>query len=366
MKLFRHMIRRGPFDPRHYLHAAQFKFMNACDSSCGSLPPWGPPHEAYHDDVDTQLFAIYFLFSETLATCLWFSIAAHCLRGTRIPFLTPQMRYIVGLFYAVVKIALIHYGFQASIYLHMSMVWTVVCCFFLSLAWGWHRGPLWFLFYMKPPRLFQPFTLPSFLQHVGYLILQGVSSTSHHPPSIVMTTHSTNPTDMQLQLFHKLHVPLSLDIWNATLVEHWRQSVLDFGDEPSHRVLCADGFATEARLLFAMQSNGLLVAIYLMTPDATTVHALMEAGDDVNIFELVLRYHNHSSAFRSTSMQFQKTPVVYFADNPISSRHMTPAQRHAITCMLQRLNINMSIGYVRPCQVDGAHRDVGRMSRCGY
>ncbi|KAF0696697.1 Aste57867_12551 [Aphanomyces stellatus] len=348
MKFFRPIVRRGPFDHRHMALA------NACDASSSSTPPhhhhhpfhsWGPPQphtspDSY--DVDTQLFAIYFLVSETLATYLWFSIAAHCLQGTRIPFLTPTMRYTIGIFYAVLKMALLHYAFHSSLYFHITCVLTLSCLVLASIAMGWHRGPFWFLFYMKPPRLFQPFSLSWFCRHVVYLCMQGLSKSSSSPDTL-LPTDPTDPAAVQLQLLHKFNVPLSIDMWNSTLIEHWRQSVMDYGDESYNRAPILDGSGVEARLLFAMQSNGLLVSFFLMTPSATLVHSLVQPN--VSVFELVLRYHVHSSAMRSPSPQYQKTPLVYFASNPISSPSLSPAQKTAITNLLQRLNVNTAIGH---------------------
>ncbi|ETV93049.1 hypothetical protein H310_12859 [Aphanomyces invadans] len=374
-KFLRSMVRRGPFDPRHYLvhpSRANGKHSYQCrpsNTSSTASHIWGPPlpNAAKVDtQLDTHLFALYFLVTETLATFLWLSIAAHCLRGTRVPFLSLPMRFVVGCLYCVVKLALLEYAFHASLYFHISFMVAIIYLVLSTLAWGWHRGPLWFLYYMNPPRLFQPFSIHGCIQHIVYLVFQCIASptttTARPPPTPRPSQHTASSpsrsgtpssavsTPLNVHMMgHFLHVPLRLDIWNSTLTEHWRQAILYYGDDCRHRRLSPDMSATEARLLVAMDANGLLLHFYLTPPDATTVHALSrmaaDGGAAVTVLELVLRYHNHSSSTRSTThMQFQKLPYVYYATNPISSARLTRMQRTAVVHLLQRLNVNPAIG----------------------
>ncbi|ETV73270.1 hypothetical protein H257_11811 [Aphanomyces astaci] len=399
VKFFRSMIRRGPFDPRHHIGPPSPAYLkqqcHALSQSSHAGAVWGPPQpKAARADgeVDTHLFMLYFLITETTATFLWLSIAAHCLHGSRVPFLSLPMRFVIGGAYCIVKLALLEYAFHASLYFHISFMVAAVYMVLSTVAWGWHRGPLWFLYYMKPPRLFQPFSFRGCIQHVVYLLFQCVASPASSITSNSLPTQSemnprpstcvlpglakhkvataTTATTLTVHVLGnpRLHIPLRMDIWNSTLTEHWRQALLDYGDDRRHRRLTRDRSAIEARLLVAIDSTGLVVSFYLMAPDATTVHALSSsplssakaspeptraicednvvATTVVSVLELVLRYHNHSSSTRSTTdMQFQKTPYIYYATNPISSPRLTPMQRSALIQLLQRLNVNMAIGH---------------------
>ncbi|OQS01394.1 hypothetical protein ACHHYP_01076 [Achlya hypogyna] len=305
------IIRRGPF----------------ADGGPALLHPWGPPRDEA-EPIDLELFSIYFLVTETVATYLWFSIAAHCLEGTRLPaFFSPWTRYIIGFAYAGVKLSLLQYAFQSSIYYHVTLVCTIVYLVLAAVAGVWRRGPMWPLFYGRPLRVFEPYSLATFVQHIGYVVLQGLVSVpqprDEQPP----------PPSIQLQL-SKLRMHVDVNVWNGTMVEHWRLALLSYGLQ---RRTTRDNLPYyETRLLFAMQDDGLLISFYLLPPVPSILLDLHAAGH--NVYELVLRYLKCSSSTAVSS------PLMYYADNPIASAKTSPAQRVAINDLLRRLNVNTHIG----------------------
>ncbi|OQS00705.1 hypothetical protein THRCLA_05887 [Thraustotheca clavata] len=310
------------------------------DAPSPSRHPWGPPSPSFNDEsMDMELFSIYFVITETLATFLWFAIANHCLEGTRVPFLSPAMRCCIGIIYAAAKLYLLQYAFRQTFYLHMTIVVTIICFGLAAIAFVWHRGPFWFFFFVKPLRVFQPYySINSFVQHIRYVVLQGLVPV---PMPMDTTTPSslvqgTLPSSSVQGTLSKLHVHVDIQSWNGAMIEHWRVAILDYGLD--QRTTRDDLPYYETRLLFAMQADGLLISFYLMPPTPSLVLDLYTACNQNNIYEIVLRY------LRSSSSSVLSTPLMYYADNPISSGKSTIAQRAAIKDVLQRFNVNCAIG----------------------
>ncbi|POM81429.1 hypothetical protein PHPALM_606, partial [Phytophthora palmivora] len=114
---------------------------------------YGPPDDSTHTmELDLRLFSAYFVVAEPLATFVGYRIAQHCLRGCRVSFLSPSQRMWIGFFYCWLKIRLIDYAFHGTAYYKLSLLIMIVYFVYALLAFGFHFGPLQFLFFDYIPR----------------------------------------------------------------------------------------------------------------------------------------------------------------------------------------------------------------------
>ncbi|KDO25433.1 hypothetical protein SPRG_20755 [Saprolegnia parasitica CBS 223.65] len=301
-----------------------------------------PTSNVASNPIDVELFSIYFLITETVATVLWVAIAAHCLRGARVPWLSPPLRCLIATLYASAKLALLRYAFASTFYFKATQLVTGVCGLLAAVAWVWRRGPFWFLFQAKPLRVFESYSsIASFLRHIAYVVLQGLVAV----PTPADTAPAQQPASVQHQL-SKLHFHVNRDIWNGAMIEHWRLALLGHGR--ARRVTRDDLPYYETRVLFAMQSDGLLVSFYLLPPLPSILLDLHTACR-CNVYELVLRY------LKCSADVAVEAPLMYYATNPISSAVTSSAQRDAIQDLLRRLNVNLAVGRDIPLRLLKTH-----------
>ncbi|RLN53871.1 hypothetical protein BBJ28_00008003 [Nothophytophthora sp. Chile5] len=330
---------------------------------------YGPPDDAARSlaQLDMRLFSFYFLMAETLATFVGYRIAQHCLRGCRLYFLSPTQRMWIGAFYCWFKIKLVRraidYAFHDTIYYKLSLLIMVVYFVYALLAFGFHFGPLQFLFFDYIPRnkMTQSliFKLALLCKQVSvrleFYVLQQLVCL---PPletrdSSAMTTspiasHPLEPPTAasgpaasgfsRVSSFFGREVDVKIELWNRSMCQQWALALSATGRTTAGRrrdhpedVAAAAMSSFECRFLFVMQQDGLLLGFFMTSPTATLM-AKFRDGQAVP-FELVLRYHcSVRSALPSTQ------PVFLYAESPRLVGRASPAQKSAVLQLLSQLN----------------------------
>ncbi|RLN83238.1 hypothetical protein BBJ28_00017079 [Nothophytophthora sp. Chile5] len=363
----------------------------------GQRHSYGPPDDAARSlaQLDMRLFSFYFLMAETLATFVGYRIAQHCLRGCRLYFLSPTQRMWIGVFYCWLKIKLvpvcdvllysradktcdlrsafvtkralaslqIDYAFHDTIYYKLSLLIMVVYFVYALLAFGFHFGPLQFLFFDYIPRSKMTqsliFKLALLCKQVSvrlefYVLQQLVclppletrdssamtaSPIASHP--LEPPTAASGPAASgfsRVSSFFGREVDVKIELWNRSMCQQWALALSATGRTTAGRrrdhqedVAAAAMDAFECRFLFVMQQDGLLLGFFLTSPTATLM-AKFRDGQAVP-FELVLRYHcSVRSALASTQ------PVFLYAESPRLVGRASMAQKSAVLQLLSQLN----------------------------
>lgn len=251
---------------------------------------YGPPDDSaareFTLEIDLRLFSVYFLVAESLATFVGYRITQHCLRGCRVWFLSPTARMWIGFFYCSLKISLIDYAFHGSAYFTCTLLITIWYAVYAVMALGFHFGPLQFLFFDYIPKS----KMTRSLYHRLAFVCKEVSSRLEFyalqrwlalPPvlddgnsvapvaplgSDLSPTSIASPPPMGFSRVHGFfgrEVDVNITQWNLSVCAQWAPALVATGRGTATRPECLiDAF--EARFLFMMQRDGLLLGFFLM------------------------------------------------------------------------------------------------------
>jgi hypothetical protein len=249
---------------------------------------YGPPDDSAELalEIDLRLFSVYFLVAESLSTFVGYRIAQHCLRGCRVWFLSPTARMWIGAFYCALKISLIDYAFRGSAYFNCTLVIMIWYAVYAVMALGFHFGPLQFLFFDYIPKsemtrsvyhrlvflckqvssrfefyvLQRWLTLPPVLDG-GDTVLPSASLVTDLSPSSIA---SPPPTGFSRVLgFFGRVVDVNISQWNLSVCGQWAPALVAAGRSAAARPESLVA-AFEARFVFMMQHDGLLLGFFLM------------------------------------------------------------------------------------------------------
>ncbi|CEG42651.1 uncharacterized protein PHALS_12908 [Plasmopara halstedii] len=324
---------------------------------------YGPPTDLVHSmDLDLRLFSSYFIVVDPLATFVGYRIAQHCLRGCRVSFLSPSQRMWIGFFYCLFKLRLIDYAFHGTTYYMLSLVIMVVYFVYALLAFGFHFGPLQFLFFDYIPRnkMTQSviYKMAQLCKQVSariefYILQQLICS----PPletrdrdamtSSAIATHPQDTTSVRsdritgfsrVTSFFGREVEVNIELWNSSMCQQWAMALSTTARSHASRVrrkhlntVAFSDCVFESRYMFVMQHDGLLLGFFVTTPTATLMTKFKD-GKAVP-FELLLR-------FNCTSRRALVTMVPHFlyAESPKLVGKKTVAQSQAVYRLLLQLN----------------------------
>ncbi|CAH0483095.1 unnamed protein product [Peronospora belbahrii] len=326
---------------------------------------YGPPDNViYSMELDSRLFSSYFVLAESLATFLGYRIAQHCIRGCPVYFLSPSQRMWIGFFYCWLKIRLIDYAFHGTAYYTMSLCIIVVYFVYALLAFGFHSGPLQFLFFDYMPRSKMTQSLLYKLAllckqvsiRIEFYVLQQLICC---PPletrdrdamtSSPITTHPLEPLDTvssrpstsgksRVTSFFGRKVDVNIKLWNSSMCQQWAIALSSTARSNASRVRvkCAginafEDSVFECRFMFIMQHDGLLLGFFMTTPTATLMAKFRDGK--VVPFELLQRFNcNSRSAIVTTQ------PLFLYAESPRLVGRATLAQKNAVYKLLVQLN----------------------------
>ncbi|KAG6956372.1 hypothetical protein JG687_00010642 [Phytophthora cactorum] len=321
-----------------------------------------PVDSARSFEMDLRLFSAYFLVAESLATFVGYRIAQHCLRGCRVYFLSPSQRMWIGFFYCWLKIRLIDYAFHGTAYYTLSLLIMVVYFVYALLAFGFHFGPLQFLFfdYMPRSKMTQSLIYKMALlckevsARIEFYVLQQLIC---RPPletrdrnAMTSSPIATHPLEPQTSCSHKAvgfsrvtsffgrEVDVNIELWNSSMCQQWAMTLSSAARSNASRVRskCADAVILadsvfECRFMFVMQHDGLLLGFFMTTPTATLM-AKFKDGKAMP-FELLQRFNcSARSAIATTS------PIFLYAESPKLVGRATVAQKNAVYRLLLQLN----------------------------
>ncbi|KAF4323581.1 hypothetical protein BBO99_00001962 [Phytophthora kernoviae] len=337
---------------------------NAAALEAGGLPQfYGPPDDLARSlELDMRLFSAYLLVAESLATFVGYRIAQHCLRGCHLSFLSASQRMWIGVFYCWFKIKLIDYAFHGSVYYTMSLLIMVVYFVYAMLAFGFHFGPLQFLFFDCIPRnkMTQSLIYKTALlckevsKRVEFYVLQQLicrppletrdrdamtsSPIASHPLERRHATSSSKVSFSRVTSFFGREVDVNIELWNSSMCQQWAVTLSGTGRSNASRIrdnredlVMATTDVFECRFLFVMQQDGLLLGLFMTNPTATLMVKFRD-GQAVP-FELMLRYQCSSrSALPNTQ------PLFMYAESPRLVGRASPAQKNAVYRLLCQLN----------------------------
>lgn len=319
---------------------------------------YGPPDDSASSLApDLRLFSMFFLVAETLATFVGYRIAQHCLRGCRIYFLSPLQRMWIGVFYCWFKIRLIDYAFHGSAYYTTTLVIVVVYFVYALLAFGFHSGPLQFLFFDCIPRskMTQSLIYKTALlckevsKRIEFYVLQQLIC---RPPietrnrdamtSSTIATHPLPPAKCsgtvgvsRVTSFFGREVVVNIELWNSSMCQQWAMALSAAARSSASRVraklgdIATDAF--ECRFMFVMQQDGLLLGFFTTSPTATLMVKFRD-GQAVP-FELMLRFQCCSRSSLSATQ-----PRFLYAESPRLVGRASMAQKTAVYRLLCQLN----------------------------
>jgi hypothetical protein len=324
---------------------------------------YGPPDDSARSmELDLRLFSVYFVLAETLATFVGYRIAQHCLRGCRVSFLSPSQRMWIGFFYCWLKIRLIDYAFHGTTYYVVTLLIMVLYFVYALLAFGFHSGPLQFLFFDCIPRS----KMTQSLIYKMALLCKKVSKRAEfyvlqqlicRPPletrdrdamtSSTIVTHPLEPQDAapsetiglsRVTSFFGREVDINIEVWNSSMCQQWALALSSAARSSASRVRskCEDVAAAsasvfECRFMFVMQHDGLLLGFFMTTPTATLMTKFKDGK--AAPFELLQRFHCSSRSAVGTTQ-----PLFLYAESPRLVGRATPAQKSAVFRLLQQLN----------------------------
>ncbi|CAI5732584.1 unnamed protein product [Hyaloperonospora brassicae] len=323
-----------------------------------------------HDDMalsmarDLRLFSCYFVVAESLATFVGYRIAQHCIRGCRVYFLSPSQRLWIGFVYCWLKIRLIDYAFHGTAYYALTLLIMAVYFVYALLAFGFHFGPLQFLFFDYIPRRQMTqsamYKLARLCQQVSvrlecYVLQQLIC----RPPletrdrdamtSSVISTHARVPLDStsscrpqpvefaRVTSFFGRKVDVNIKQWNASMCQQWAAALSAAARSSAWRVRtkCAPAALAdsvfECRFVFVMQHDGMLLGFFMTSPTATLMTKFRDGK--VVPFELLQRFHCSARAALAATQ-----PVFLYAESPSLVGRATVAQKDAVYALLRQLN----------------------------
>ncbi|KAF1782980.1 hypothetical protein GQ600_17726 [Phytophthora cactorum] len=262
--------------------------------------------------------------SPSLATFVGYRIAQHCLRGCRVYFLSPSQRMWIGFFYCWLKIRLIDYAFHGTAYYTLSLLIMVVYFVYALLAFGFHFGPLQFLFfdYMPRSKMTQSliYKMALLCKEVSariefYVLQQLICRPPLETPSDLVLTQAVGFS--RVTSFFGREVDVNIELWNSSMCQQWAMTLSSAARSNASRVF-------ECRFMFVMQHDGLLLGFFMTTPTATLM-AKFKDGKAMP-FELLQRFNcSARSAIATTS------PIFLYAET-------TVAQKNAVYRLLLQLN----------------------------
>ncbi|KAE9354784.1 hypothetical protein PR003_g3173 [Phytophthora rubi] len=327
----------------------------------GGWPRYGPPADSARSlELDLRLFSAYFVVAEPLATFVGYRIAQHCLRGCRVSFLSPVQRMWIGFFYCWLKIRLIDYAFHGTAYYTLSLLIMVVYFVYALLAFGFHFGPLQFLFFDCIPRskMTQSLIYKTALlckqvsARVEFYVLQqlicGPPLETRDRNAMTSSTIATHPLEppcssktvgfSRVTSFFGREVDVNIELWNSSMCQQWAMALSSAARSNAVRVRnkCAGDEAVadsvfECRFMFVMQHDGLLLGFFMTTPTATLM-AKFRDGKAV-AFELLQRFNCSSRSALATTQ-----PLFLYAESPRLVGRATPTQKNAVYRLLLQLN----------------------------
>uniref|UniRef100_M4BD56 Uncharacterized protein n=1 Tax=Hyaloperonospora arabidopsidis (strain Emoy2) TaxID=559515 RepID=M4BD56_HYAAE len=330
-----------------------------------------PHSHGLQDDVtlsmarDLRLFSCYFVVAESLATFLGYRIAQHCIRGCRVYFLSPSQRMWIGFVYCWLKIRLIDYAFHGTAYYTLTLLIMAVYFVYALLAFGFHFGPLQFLFfdYMPRSKMTQSviYKLVLLCQQVSvrleFYVLQQLICC---PPletrdrdamtSSAISTHPMDPLDAEsfssplppvefsrVTSFFGREVDVNIKHWNTSMCQQWAMALSSAARSNALRVRtkCTDialsDSVFECRFMFVMQHDGMLLGFFMTSPTATLMMKFRDGK--VVPFELLQRFNCSSRSAIATTQ-----PVFLYAESPRLVGRATMAQKDAVYRLLVQLN----------------------------
>ncbi|ETN24580.1 hypothetical protein PPTG_00835 [Phytophthora nicotianae INRA-310] len=322
---------------------------------------YGPPVDSVRSlELDLRLFSAYFLVAESLATFVGYRIAQHCIRGCRVYFLSPSQRMWIGFFYCWLKIRLIDYAFHGTAYYTMSLLIMVVYFVYALLAFGFHFGPLQFLFFDYIPRSKMTKSLiykmallcKEVSARIEFYVLQQLIC---RPPletrdrnAMTSSPFATHPLEHQtshkaagfsrVTSFFGREVDVNIELWNSSMCQQWAMTLSSAARSTASRVRSKCGDSTvltnsafECRFMFVMQHDGLLLGFFMTTPTATLMVKFKDGK--AMPFELLLRFNCSSRSAVSTT-----SPIFLYAESPKLVGRATVAQKNAVYRLLLQLN----------------------------
>ncbi|OWY96925.1 hypothetical protein PHMEG_00032681, partial [Phytophthora megakarya] len=288
-----------------------------------------------------------------------------------VSFLSPSQRMWIGFFYCWLKIRLIDYAFHGTAYYTMSLLIMVVYFVYALLAFGFHLGPLQFLFFDYIPRNKMTQSLIYKLAQlckevsarVEFYVLQQLIC---RPPletrdrnamtSSAIATHPLGPQDessscsnktvgfSRVSSFFGREVDVSIELWNSSMCQQWAMELSSAARSNAIRVRskCVDAVALadcvfECRFMFVMQHDGLLLGFFMMTPTATLMSKFKDGK--AMPFELLQRFNCSSRSALATTQ-----PQYLYAESPRLVGRATSAQKNAVYRLL--LQLNSAHGYI--------------------
>lgn len=235
----------------------------------------------------------------------------------------------------------------------------VVYFVYALLAFGFHFGPLQFLFFDNMPRQKMTQSLiykmallckQASIRIEFYLLQQLIcgppletrdrdamtsSPITTHPPDAT-SVHSTQVT--RVTSFFGREVEVNIELWNSSMCQQWALVLSSTARTRASRVgpECLDAFACtdrvfESRFTFLMQHDGLLLGFFMTSPTATLMTKFKD-GKAMPL-ELLLRFHCNSRVAMATV-----APVFLYAESPKLVGKKTAAQKQAIYSLLLQLN----------------------------
>ncbi|KAG7393390.1 hypothetical protein PHYPSEUDO_009594 [Phytophthora pseudosyringae] len=350
-----------------YRRGLGFGFSGPAGLDVGAWPhSYGPPDASARPmELDLRLFSAYFVVAEPLATFVGYRIAQHCLRGCRVSFLSPSQRMWIGFFYCWLKIRLIDYAFHGTAYYTLSLLIMVMYFVCALLAFGFHFGPLQFLFFDYMPRSMMTQSLiykaallcKEVSARVEFYVLQQLIC---RPPletrdrnamtSSPIAAHPLEPQDAgsssssktvgfsRVTSFFGREVDVNIELWNSSTCQQWAMALSSAARSNASRVRskCADAVALadsvfECRFMFVMQHDGLLLGFFMTTPTATLMSKFKDGK--AMPFELLQRFNCSSRSAVPTTQ-----PLFLYAESPRLVGRATVAQKSAVYRLLLQLN----------------------------
>ena len=245
----------------------------------------------------------------------------------------------------------------------MSLCIMVVYFVYALLAFGFHFGPLQFLFFDYMPRSKMTQSLlykwailcKKVSARVEFYVLQQLiccppletrdrdamtSSPITTNPLAHLDTVSSSPRIVgksRVTSFFGREVDVNIKIWNSSMCQQWAIALSSAARSNASRVCVKDAGVValadnvfECRFMFVMQHDGLLLGFFMTAPTATLMAKFRDGM--VVPFELLQRFNCSRSAITTTQ------PLFLYAESPRLVGRATPAQKNAVYTLLLQLN----------------------------
>lgn len=259
----------------------------------------------------------------------------------------------------------IDYVFHGTAYYTLSLLIMVVYFVYALLAFGFHFGPLQFLFfdYMPRSKMTQSLIYKMALlckevsARVEFYVLQQLicrppletrdrnamtsSAIATHPlePQGAASSCSTKTVGFsRVTSFFGREVDVNIKLWNSSMCQQWAMALSNAARSNAVRirnkfvnVAAIADCVFECRFMFVMQHDGLLLGFFMTTPTATLMSKFRD-GQAV-AFELLQRFNCSSRSALATTQ-----PTFLYAESPRLVGRATPAQKNAVYRLLLQLN----------------------------